>query len=139
LAFFIFKLIFFFSRLEKEFSRVQYQLTAQVHEQTNVLKSLSFDLPVSAHDPYYRDEVGNVSTSNFRVEAQKSVLEIRPRYPLFGGWNYTWYHGYNADLGSFVHRAKDGKYILNVNFVENVKEMTIDHAIVRAVLPEGAT
>lgn len=101
------------------------------------MKGLTFDLPVSAHDPYFRDEVGNVSTSHFRVEDKKSVLEITPRYPLFGGWNYTWYHGYNADLGSYVHKTK-GKYLLNVNFVENIKDMTVDKATIRVVLPEGS-
>lgn len=96
-------------------------------------------MPASARDPYFRDEVGNVSTSNFRNEDKKSVLEIRPRYPLFGGWNYTWYQGFNADLGSYVHKAKSGKYVLNINFVENVKEMIVDKAVIRVVLPEGST
>ncbi|KAL0145580.1 Ribophorin I [Mucor lusitanicus] len=125
--------------LDADFNRVQYQVTGHLHDQTNVLKGLSFDLPVSARDPYFRDEVGNVSTSNFRNENKKSVLEIRPRYPLFGGWNYTWYQGFNADLGSYVHKAKSGKYVLNINFVENVKDMTIDKAVVRVILPEGST
>lgn len=125
--------------LDKDFNRVQHQMTQHIHDQTNVLKDLKFDLPVSAHDPYFRDEVGNVSTSHFRVEKDKSVLEIFPRYPIFGGWNYTWFQGYNADLGSYVHKAKSGKYILNINFVENVKAMTIDHAVVRVILPEGAS
>ncbi|KAI7895853.1 Ribophorin I [Mucor mucedo] len=125
--------------LDKDFNRVQYQATAHIHDQTNVLKSLTFDLPALARDPYFRDEVGNVSTSHFRVEKEKSVLELTPRYPLFGGWNYTWYYGYNTDLGQYVHKAKSGKYVLNINFVENVKDMTVDKAIVRVVLPEGAT
>lgn len=127
------------SSLEKDFSRVQYQATAHLHEQTNVLKGLTFDLPALARDPYFRDEVGNVSTSHFRVEKDKAVLELTPRYPLFGGWNYTWYYGYNTDLSQYVHKAKSGKYVLNIKFVENVKDMTVDKAVVRVVLPEGAT
>ncbi|KAI8647550.1 Ribophorin I [Parasitella parasitica] len=127
------------SILESDFNRVQYQITGHLHDQTNVLKGLSFDLPASAHDPYFRDEVGNVSTSNFRNAGKKSVLEIRPRYPIFGGWNYTWYQGFNADLGSYVHKTKNGKYVLNINFVENVKSMIVDKAVVRVVLPEGST
>ncbi|CEI95758.1 hypothetical protein RMCBS344292_09936 [Rhizopus microsporus] len=115
-------------------------MTAHIHSQTNVLKELSFKLPPSAQDAYFRDEVGNVSTSHFRVESKHAVLELAPRYPVFGGWNYTWYHGYNADLGSFVHKSKtSGKYILNVKFVENVNDMVIDKAVVRVILPEGAS
>lgn len=133
------KLNAIFYSLDADFNRVQYQITTHLHDQTNVLKGLTFDLPVSARDPYFRDEVGNVSTSHFRVEKNKAVLEITPRYPLFGGWNYTWYHGFNADLGSYVHKAKSGKYVLNIKFVENIKDMTVDKAVFRVILPEGAT
>ncbi|KAI7904226.1 Ribophorin I [Cokeromyces recurvatus] len=126
------------AQLEQSFSRIQYQMSSHIHDQTNVLKGLSFDLPVSARDVYFRDEVGNVSTSHFRVQNDKALLEIQPRYPLFGGWNYTWYHGYNADLASYVHSDK-GKYMLKVNFVENVKNMVIDKATVRVILPEGSS
>lgn len=66
-------------------------------------------------------------------------MEITPRYPLFGGWNYTWYHGFNADLSAYVRKAKSGKFVMNINFVENVKDMTIDKVTVRVVLPEGAS
>ncbi|KAI8971840.1 Ribophorin I [Mycotypha africana] len=124
--------------LDSNFNRGQYMLTGHIHEHTNVLKELEFDLPVSAHDTYYRDEVGNVSTSHFRVEKKKAILELKPRYPLFGGWNYTWHHGYNAALGSYLHKSDSGKYILNVDFVESVKDKSIDKAIVRVIFPEGA-
>lgn len=111
-----------------------------VHGQTNVLKDLTFRLPANARDVYYRDDIGNVSTSNFRNDLDSSTLNIRPRYPLFGGWNYTWFHGYNVDLGMFArYSKKTGQYILKVNFVENVFDMAIDKAQVRIVLPEGAT
>lgn len=124
-------------RLKGQFSRLEFQQSVYAHPQTNVLKSLVFTLPTGARDPYYRDEVGNVSTSNFRTNARKSTLELRPRYPLFGGWNYTWYHGYNVPLQNFL-KTKGEKYILNVPFLETIKNATVDKAIVKVVLPEGA-
>ncbi|CAO3609958.1 unnamed protein product [Cunninghamella echinulata] len=113
-------------------------LSSQIHSATNLLKSLTLRLPVGATDVYYRDEIGNVSTSNFRYERDASVLNIRPRYPVFGGWNYNWYHGYNAPLSSFLRSFKD-EYILNVNFVENTKDMAIDKIRLQITLPEGAS
>ncbi|KAF7724821.1 dolichyl-diphosphooligosaccharide--protein glycosyltransferase subunit 1 [Apophysomyces ossiformis] len=128
------------AELEEPFSRVRFQLSRMVHSQTNVLQELKLRLPFEARDVYYRDEIGNVSTSHFRNEKDSSVLEIKPRYPLFGGWNYTWYHGYNVDLPQFVHYSKKtGKYILNVKFVENTNDMALDKVQLRVVLPEGAT
>ncbi|CAO3623598.1 unnamed protein product [Cunninghamella blakesleeana] len=126
------------AELNENFSRSRYMLSSQIHSATNLLKSLTLRLPALATDVYYRDEIGNVSTSNFRYERDSSVLSIRPRYPVFGGWNYNWYHGYNAPLSSFLRYFND-EYILNVNFVENTKDMSIDKVRVQITLPEGAS
>ncbi|KAI8097180.1 Ribophorin I [Halteromyces radiatus] len=126
--------------LDDNFNRAQYMRSAPVHGSTNMLKEISLELPVGASDAYFRDEIGNVSTSHFRNERTRSLLEIKPRYPVFGGWTYNWYHGYNVKLRSFLRYQKStGDYILNVNFVDNAKNMAIDKARVRIVLPEGAT
>lgn len=126
-------------RLEEEFSRAMYQKTRMVHHQTNVLKTLTFELPAAARDVYYRDEIGNVSTSRLNYGPDKATLQLFPRYPLYGGWIYTWFHGYNVDASQFVrYSSKSRQYILNLNFVENVQDMVIDKAELRVVLPEGA-
>lgn len=130
-------LTYFTSRLDKEFNRLQYQMASHVLEQTNVLTNLVFDLPFNAENVYFRDEVGNVSTSNFRREKSKSVLEISPRFPLFGGWETTFYFGYDTSIKDFVHFVK-GKYMLKLDFLNNAKDMTIDQVELMVVLPEGA-
>lgn len=128
-----------FCRLEEEFSRAMFQKTRMVHDQTNVLKTLTFELPAAARDVYYRDEIGNVSTSRLSYGPDKATLQLFPRYPLYGGWIYTWFHGYNVDATHFVrYSSKSGRYLLNLNFVENVQDMVIDKAELRVVLPEGA-
>jgi oligosaccharyltransferase complex subunit alpha (ribophorin I) len=106
-----------------------------------VLTKLVFDLPQNAADVYYRDEVGNISTSHFRNEKYKSVLEIEPRFPLFGGWKTTWYMGYNVPLQQYGrYNKKKDEYILKVNFIENIKDnMSIDEMEFKVILPEGAT
>ncbi|KAL9559332.1 hypothetical protein PS6_000799 [Mucor atramentarius] len=124
--------------LDKEFSRLQYQMASHVLDQTNTLTQLVFELPASAQDAYFRDEVGNVSTSHFRREETRSVLEIDPRFPLFGGWGTTFYFGYDAALKDFLRLVK-GKYMLKLDFVNNIKDMTVDQAELMVVLPEGAS
>ena len=48
---------------------------------------------MEASDVYYRDLIGNISTSNLRADYSvgESVLELQPRFPMFGGWrnHYT--------------------------------------------------
>ena len=44
------------------------------------MKSFKTILPAAAADVYYRDEIGNISTSNLRVDEDYVELELRPRY-----------------------------------------------------------
>ena len=76
------------------------------------MKELVLHLPAGARDPYFIDLVGNVSTSHFRPappvsaallspsKAKSSILELKPRYPILGGWNYTFTLGYDTPLES---------------------------------------
>ncbi|KAG9290784.1 hypothetical protein G9A89_011747 [Geosiphon pyriformis] len=126
------------AKLKGQFSRLEFQTSSVYgHLETTMARDLSLLLPPRASDVYYRDEVGNVSTSKFRNDRDNSVLEFKPRYPLFGGWNYTWNHGYNVPLYDFVH-YHSGRFILNVPFISGFPQTTYEKVEVRVVLPEGA-
>jgi oligosaccharyltransferase complex subunit alpha (ribophorin I) len=104
-----------------------------------MVRDLLLNLPVNASDIYYRDEIGNVSTSRLSYERDKTVLTIMPRYPLFGGWNYTWYHGYNVPLRDFArYHSESGRYIMNIPFINMFPQVIYDKVQVRIILPEGA-
>lgn len=118
------------------------------------ITSLSYALPPNVHSPYFYDIVGNVSTSRFRASsppsssgfklpsqtkgAAYSSLEIIPRYPLMGGWNYTYTVGYDAPLGDYLSQRKSGEYSLRVPFLTPVKDLSVEDATVEIRLPEGA-
>lgn len=116
----------------------------------HVLSGLIITLPAGVTSPYFIDTVGNVSTSAFRPAPRipnrspkarplTSSLEIRPRYPLFGGWKYDFTIGYDSPLNSHLRQKDDGSYLLAVPFLTASKDMAVDDAEVRIVLPEGAT
>ena len=46
-------------------------------------------LPAAARSMYFRDEIGNISTSHARFGLANTEVELRPRYPLFGGWKVS--------------------------------------------------
>jgi oligosaccharyltransferase complex subunit alpha (ribophorin I) len=97
-------------------------------------------LPSGAYDTYFKDIIGNISTSNFRNEFRKSVLELQPRYPLYGGWRFTWFHGYKVGTEGFLKRnLANGLYLLSFPFSSSISELTIDHQSLKFILPEGAT
>ncbi|GAA5880584.1 hypothetical protein JCM3774_004743 [Rhodotorula dairenensis] len=146
--------------LDGQFARIDYQKASMMRRQgITAIPSLSLSLPPSASNPYFYDLVGNVSTSHFRSPAaalssassqQKkvkrnshapAVLELKPRYPILGGWNYSFTIGYDLPLGEFVRARKSagrGKYLAAVPFLTPIKDVAIDAVRVEIRLPEGA-
>ncbi|XP_012511465.1 PREDICTED: dolichyl-diphosphooligosaccharide--protein glycosyltransferase subunit 1 [Propithecus coquereli] len=60
-------------------------------------------LPAAAQDVYYRDEIGNVSTSHLLILDDSVEMEIRPRFPLFGGWKTHYIVGYNLPSYEYLY------------------------------------
>jgi oligosaccharyltransferase complex subunit alpha (ribophorin I) len=101
-------------------------------------------LAIGSIDPYYTDDIGNVSTSRFRSTPRESLLELKPRFPVFGGWQYKFRIGWNNPLSPFLRRVStsEGGYVLRVPFLEGPKMpegVQYQHVSVRIILPEGAT
>ena len=61
--------------LKGAFSRYDFQRNSGA----SAVKSYTTLLPAAAQDLYYRDEIGNISTSNARTEEEFVSLELRPR------------------------------------------------------------
>uniref|UniRef100_A0A8C4NB79 Dolichyl-diphosphooligosaccharide--protein glycosyltransferase subunit 1 n=1 Tax=Eptatretus burgeri TaxID=7764 RepID=A0A8C4NB79_EPTBU len=104
--------------LKGPFSRYDYQ--RQPESGISSVRSFKTILPAAAQDVYYRDEIGNISTSNLLVMEDSVEMDVRPRFPLFGGWKTHYYIGYN--LPSY-------EYLYN---------LVIDDLTVKIILPEGA-
>ncbi|KAJ8759132.1 hypothetical protein K2173_004139 [Erythroxylum novogranatense] len=119
------------------FSRVEYQSRPSVSGVSS-FKHLLARLPPRVHSVYYRDEIGNVSSSHLRTDSRKSELEIEPRYPLFGGWKSTFVIGYGLPLQDFLFESPDGRRYLNFTFGCPLAETVVDKLIIKVVLPEGS-
>jgi oligosaccharyltransferase complex subunit alpha (ribophorin I) len=117
-----------------------------------ILPSLTLQLPPGIRNTYYYDLNGNVSTSKLRIapsplirpangqHTQNSVFEMRPRYPLMGGWNYSFTLGWDAPLADSVSwDNKAGKYVARIPVITEIPSAVIDDAELTIILPEGAT
>ena len=69
-----------------EWSRLEYMADPRQHGIAS-FRQLSAVLPRSAHSLYFRDEIGNVSSSHVRHLRDKLEVVLLPRFPLFGGWS----------------------------------------------------
>ncbi|KAF1848273.1 oligosaccharyltransferase alpha subunit [Cucurbitaria berberidis CBS 394.84] len=128
--------------LKNHFSRVEWQKQSYMNPPTFALKGLNLPLAPGAVDPYFTDDIGNVSTSKFRPGKKEALLELKPRYPVFGTWKYSFRVGWNADLSSYLRKLSTGEtYVLKVPFLEGPRSFEgISYARVnlRVILPEGA-
>ena len=51
--------------------------------------------PARKSDIYYRDNIGNFSTSTVSHHLDGVDLSLLSRFPMYGGWKNAWYQGYN--------------------------------------------
>ncbi|KAH8282486.1 hypothetical protein KR054_007884, partial [Drosophila jambulina] len=125
------------AKLKGSFSRYDFQKEGRSGQ--SALKSYKTYLPASASGVYYRDTNGNISTSNMNSGRDFIELELRPRFPLFGGWKTQYTLGYNVP--SYEYMFSDGnKYQLKMHLIDHIYDnMAIDEATVKIILPEGCS
>lgn len=129
--------------LKEQFSRVGWATTQYYNPPTSALKQLNIPLAIGSSSPYFIDDIGNVSTSRFRSNSREAMLELRPRYPIFGDWKYKFKVGWDQDLKVALRKLSGGdSYALRVPFLEGPKQpegFAYEKVQVRVILPEGAT
>lgn len=121
--------------LKGSFSRYDYQ---RAHDSSSSIRSFKTLLPASARDVYYRDEIGNISTSSLREMEDGLELELRPRFPLFGGWKTSHYIGYNVPSYQYLYNKGDN-FALVMKFMDHIfDDQVVDEIVVKIILPEGS-
>ncbi|KAJ6192793.1 Ribophorin I [Bipolaris maydis] len=119
--------------LKNHFSRVEWQRQSYMNPPTFAVKGLVLPLAPGSVDPYFTDDIGNVSTSRFRPGSKEALLELKPSFRV----------GWNADLSSYLRKLSTGDtYVLKVPFLEGPRAaegISYGRVNLRIILPEGAT
>ncbi|KAK7604615.1 hypothetical protein V9T40_005801 [Parthenolecanium corni] len=124
------------AKLKGPFSRYDYQ--REPDSGLSSVKSFKTLLPATATNIYYRDEIGNISTSHLYFLENIVEVELRPRFPLFGGWNTQYILGYNVPSYTYLY-AKGDNYLLKMPLIDHIFDnMVVKEAIIKIVLPEGS-
>ena len=128
--------------LSNHFSRVTWLMTQHYNPPVSAIKTLNVPLQIGSLNPYFIDDIGNVSTSRYRSNLREANLELKPRYPIFGGWSFPFRIGWDANLSKFLRNVKGNEYALKVPFLEGpkmVEGVSYERITLRIILPEGAT
>lgn len=122
--------------LKGSFSRYEYARESKSGQAS--IQSFDTILPAAASDIYYRDEIGNISTSHTRIKKDSVELNLRPRFPLFGGWKTRYTIGYSVPSYEYLFHSGDD-YILEMRLLDHIfDDMIVDEIILKIILPEGA-
>ncbi|KAM0041657.1 putative dolichyl-diphosphooligosaccharide--protein glycotransferase [Helianthus debilis subsp. tardiflorus] len=119
-----------------EFSRLDFQARPEVRG-ASAFRHLIAMLPPRAHSIYYRDAIGNISTSNIHSDSSKTLVEIEPRYPMFGGWKTSFTIGYGLPLHDYLFQS-GGNRFLNITFGSPLFDVLVENLTLKVVLPEGS-
>lgn len=126
------------AKLKGGFSRFEYQLRRGTSSPS--FRSLTATLPAQASNVYYRDQIGNISTSELRASKKGGVdLEIQTRFPLFGGWQSQFYIGYTIPTEMALFTTEDDQYKLKLDFSSPFHNVWVEDMEFKIILPEGST
>ncbi|XP_015190824.1 PREDICTED: dolichyl-diphosphooligosaccharide--protein glycosyltransferase subunit 1 [Polistes dominula] len=124
------------AQLKGSFSRYEYARETKTGQAS--IQSFDTILPAAASDIYYRDEIGNISTSHTRIKKDSVELNLRPRFPLFGGWKTRYTIGYNVPSYEYLFHSGD-EYALEMRLLDHIfDDMVVDELVVKIILPEGS-
>merc|ERR1711962_510499 len=122
------------AQLKGSFSRYEFQ---RENSGVSSVKNFKTLLPAAAKDVYYRDDIGNISTSHLKVMDDAVELDLRPRFPLFGGWKTHYVVGYNVPSYEYIFYKGD-IHVLNMRLVDHIyDDMLVEDFTLKIILPEG--
>lgn len=125
------------AKLIGEFGRVDYD-DEGVKGGKNALRVLYSKLPIRANNLWYRDEIGNVSSSRAFRDWDDVKLDIELRFPLLGGWKSNYNVGYNLPTKFQVNEKEDGFYSLNLTYGLGYDDILAKNYTYKVILPEHA-
>ena len=121
------------AKLKGGFSRFDYARVQSSHS----FRKLLATLPIQANNIYYRDQIGNISTSDIRIDDDVMELEIQPRFPLFGGWQTQFYIGYSIPTETALFVDQNNRHKLKFDFFTIFEDVWVEDMEIKVVLPEG--
>ncbi|CBK20403.2 uncharacterized protein [Blastocystis hominis] len=121
------------SPLTGEFSRLDYYKSDP--DSVPYWEELTARIDRRAMDVYYRDILGNITTSHVRRQPGSMLVELQMRFPMLGGWKNEFYWGYNLPSNRVL--KKEGEHFsLTVPFSTPIEQVDVQELTVRVILPE---
>lgn len=125
------------AELANGFNRAQWFNGRYALKQYFGLENLRFPIRnknIDMDSIYFTDKVGNVSTS----QIFNDEIIFKPRFPLFGNWNYNFTLGWDLKLSDYLRNTDKDEYTLQVNLLDGMTDTSYSDVSLNVYLPEGA-
>lgn len=121
------------------FSRFDYQRSNL--DASPSFRSLRARLAKGASNIYYRDQIGNISSSEVFSRSDGAVdLQIETRFPMFGGWQTQFYIGYSIPTESVLTvEPETHRHHFKFDIYTSFQNVWVEKMESKVVLPEGCT
>lgn len=127
------------AKLSGGFSRFDYK-GGRTGGDSPSFRSIFATLPSQANSIYYRDQIGNISTSDLKKVDGGIEMEIQTRFPMFGGWQTQFYIGYSVPTETMLFvDAATGRHNLKFDFFTIFDDVWVEDMEIKVVLPEGCS
>lgn len=126
------------AKLKGGFNRLEYQ--NKRYGESPSFRALRAMLPAEASNIYYRDQIGNISTSDLRFMSHAVEMDVQMRFPMFGGWHNQFHIGYSIPTETVLSTDVDSlRHKLKVDFFSIFQDVWVEDAEIKVVLPEGCS
>ena len=125
--------------VQGEWSRYEYQRGPAYGE--HAAREFKAVLLPGAHSLFYRDEIGNISTSAVRHSKDGgAVAALVPRFPLFGGWNIKFLFGWSMAASDALIKRPQGtsSFSLISSLGPSIRDVVVDELMIKVLLPPGS-
>lgn len=106
-------------------------------------ETLHAKLPRNANNIFYRDQIGNISSSDVQFGRDDISLDVSTRYPMFGGWKSQFYIGYSQPMPSEMSHVtlknffSNNEYSMKIDFFTIFQDVWVENLEIKIILPEG--
>ncbi|XP_017769904.1 PREDICTED: dolichyl-diphosphooligosaccharide--protein glycosyltransferase subunit 1-like [Nicrophorus vespilloides] len=96
-------------------------------------------LPSSAEDVHLYDTLGVRYNWKFVPNENYTSIEFRSRFPLLGGWKYSYDLSYTVPSYEYLYVTDEARYLLKMRVFDHVlNDAIIDSFVTKVILPENS-
>lgn len=120
------------ARLKGEYGRVDLGRGGR-----SSIKGLEGRLPLRSNSLWYRDEIGNISSSQGERMYDDVKMGLTFRFPLVGGWENSFSIGYSLPSKFHIKDYKNDTYRLEINYGNSFDNVKSNLYVMTINLPEN--